>query len=252
VPENYDRYLGPLLFEPYARDLAARLPPETERVLELACGTGILTRRLRESLPDETTIVATDLNEAMVAYAREAVPGSGIEWQTADMQALQFAGGSFDAVCCQFGFMFLPDRPRGFAEARRVLRPEGILLANVWCAREETPALETFAAVLERLFPDDPPTFFDTPYGYHDEARLVADLRAGGWERFELETVTLVSESSSAEDLAAGFVRGSPLSHELAARGADPDEVVREVTAELGNERPFRPRLSARVIVATA
>jgi ubiquinone/menaquinone biosynthesis C-methylase UbiE len=132
VPQNYDRYLGPVLFEPYAADLVARVPAtDGLRVLELACGTGILTRHLRAALPETATLVATDLNPPMVDYARDAVGAPGIDWRQADMQELAFDDGSFDVVLCQFGFMFLPDTVRGFAEARRVLAPGGMLLANV-------------------------------------------------------------------------------------------------------------------------
>ena len=128
VPGFYDRHLGPVLFEPYAADLLSRLPTaDGLRVLEIACGTGIVTRRLREALPDSALVVATDLNEPMIAYAREAVPAPGIVWQQADAQALPFDGGSFNVVVCQFGFMFLPDKVEGFREARRVLSTDGVL-----------------------------------------------------------------------------------------------------------------------------
>ena len=125
VPALYDLHLGPVLFEPYASDLVSRLPSgDRLRVLEIACGTGIVTRRLQEALPD-AAIVATDLNEPMIDYARGAVPAPGILWQQADAQALGFDDGSFDVVVCQFGFMFLPDKVQGFREARRVLASGG-------------------------------------------------------------------------------------------------------------------------------
>src|SRR5437870_8968818 len=129
VPAFYDRCLGPVLFEPYANDLVARLDVgDDQRVLELACGTGIVTRRLREALPESATLVATDLFDAMLVHARSVVPDAGIEWQQADAQDLPFADGSFDTVVCQFGLMFLPDKVRGFREARRVLRDGGSLI----------------------------------------------------------------------------------------------------------------------------
>ena len=140
VPGFYDRYLGPVLFEPYAVDLVSRLPGgDRLRVLEIACGTGIVTRRLRESLGESATLVATDLNEAMVSHARAAVPAAGIDWQQADAQALVFDDGAFDVVVCQFGFMFLPDKVQGFREARRVLASGGVLFANVWHSMEANP-----------------------------------------------------------------------------------------------------------------
>ena len=254
VPGFYDRYLGPVLFEPYAVDLVSRLPTgDRLRVLEIACGTGIVTRRLRESLADSATLVATDLNEAMVAYARDAVPAPGIVWQQADAQALVFDDGSFDVVVCQFGFMFLPDKVQGFREARRVLASGGLLLANIWHSMEANPVAGAIHATVARLFPADPPRFMETPYGYHDTDRIRADMAHAGWEDVQLETVRVQSVGPSAAAFAAGFALGSPLTHELAERGADPDAVVRELTEALvpvGGERPFKPALAATVISA--
>jgi ubiquinone/menaquinone biosynthesis C-methylase UbiE len=255
IPEFYDRLLGPVLFEPYAVDLAARLPQgEALRVLELACGTGIVTRRLRESLDSRATLVATDLNEPMLVYASTSVPNPGITWQQGDAQALPFAEGSFDAVVCQFGFMFLPDKPQGFREARRVLAPGGVLLANVWHSLDANPPAAVIHATSAALFPSDPPLFMRVPYGYHDQEQLASDMIAGGWEEILFETLGVESIGTSAEDFARGFARGSPLTHELVQRGADLDEVTRAFTQALvpvGGERPFKAALSATVITAT-
>ena len=222
-------------------------------MLEIACGTGILTRLLRETLDDSASVVATDLNEAMVAYARDAVPAPGIVWQQADAQILPFRDGSFDLVVCQFGFMFLPDKVQGFREARRVLASGGLLLANIWHSLEANPVAAAIHATLARLFPADPPRFMETPYGYHDTERIRADMGHAGWENPHLETVRVESLGPSAEDFAAGFALGSPLTHELAERGADPDAVVGALTEALvpvGGRRPFKPVLAATVITA--
>ncbi|HXK13871.1 MAG TPA: class I SAM-dependent methyltransferase [Gaiellaceae bacterium] len=252
VPEFYDRYMVPWLFAAYAADLVARLPERDDlAVLEVACGTGIVTRRLREALPDSATLVATDLNDAMIDYARVAVPDSGIVWQQADAQALPFEDGSFDVVVCQFGFMFLPDKALGFREARRVLRPGGVLLGNVWNSRDENPWARSVHATVAELFPDDPPRFLDTPYGYFDPERIRADLADAGWDGVRLESVELESLAESAEVVATGIAKGSPLTFELAERGADPETVVGELAQRLagvGGERPFKAELSATVI----
>ena len=254
VPGHYDRGLGPVLFEPYAADLVRRLPAgEGLRVLETACGSGIVTRRLREALPASATLVATDLNEAMVDYARAAVPDPGIAWRTADAQALPFEDGAFDVVVCQFGLMFLPDKPLGFREARRVLAPGGTLLANVWRPLEENEYALTAHRLLARLLPDDPPRFFETPFGYSDRGALAADLTAGGWEDFRFEDVRVTSTSPTAALLAGGFILGSPLSFQLAERGADHQAVLAELAAllaALGGAEPFTAKLSATVITA--
>jgi SAM-dependent methyltransferase len=254
VPGFYDRCLGPVLFEPYAADLVGRLPSRDGlRVLETACGTGLVTRRLREALPTSATLVATDLNEPMLSHAREAVGGPGITWRVADAQALPFADGSFDVVVCQFGLMFLPDKPRGLREARRVLALDGVLLANVWQSLDENPAVQAVQTVVDRFFPDDPTRFLDTPYGYHEQAQLHADLSEGGWADAHLEDVRLTGRGPSALDFATGFVRGSPLTHELSERGADLDVITSELTNALipvGGDRPFEAQLAATVIIA--
>lgn len=254
LPVFYDRCLGPVLFEPYAADLADRVPVAPGlRVLELACGTGVLTRRLRAALPKSASLVATDLNDAMVSYAQAALPQSGIEWRTADAQALPFADASFDAVACQFGFMFLPDKPQGFREARRVLRPRGMLLANVWHSMDENPFVRAMHTRLGKEFPDDPPHFLLTPYGYHDTDQLRADVAEAGWEAVGLEDVRFRSVSPSAAEIATGFVRGTPLHHELVARNADLDRLVSELADSLipvGGDSPFTASLAATLITA--
>jgi SAM-dependent methyltransferase len=252
IPEFYDRFLGPALFEPYALDLVGRLPnDESLRVLELACGTGIVTRHIREALHSSATLVATDLNEPMVVYASNAVPNPGISWQQADAQALPFEDESFDVVVCQFGFMFLPDKPQGFREALRVLAPGGVLLASIWHSLEANPSAAVIDATVARLFPANPPRFFQTPYGYGDQERIAGDMAAAGWTDVRLETVQVESLSGSAEEFASGFAYGSPLTHELVERQADLDEVVRALTAALvpvGGDRPFRAALSATIV----
>ena len=221
VPGFYDRCLGPVLFEPYAEDLVSRLPSGRRlRVLEIACGTGIVTRHLRKSLPESATVVATDLNEPMVAYARGAVPDAGIVWQQADAQSLEFDDGSFDAVVCQFGLMFLPDKVQGFREARRALATGGTLLANIWHSMEANPLAAAIHTAVGRLFPSDPPRFLETPYGYHDTERIRADMADTGWQDVQFEAIHVQGTGPSAEEFATGFALGSPLTHELAERGA--------------------------------
>jgi SAM-dependent methyltransferase len=251
VPENYDRYLGPALFEPYALDLVSRLPPHGGRVLELACGTGRVTRHLRAALPGAATLVATDLNEPMLVYARAAVPDAGIVWQQADAQALPFEEASFDVVVCQFGLMFLPDKVQGLREARRVLATGGVFIAAVWESVAENPHARSIEAVLAELFPDDPPRFLDSPHGYHDSGRIRADYEAAGWETVSIESLRLTGRSASAREIAVGFASGSPLTHELAARGADPAAVADRITGALGDETPYELDLAALVLTAT-
>src|SRR5262245_10107323 len=169
IPENYDRYLGMVLFDPFARDLAGRLPNESRRILETACGSGIVTRRLLQALPPGATLVATDLNAPMVDHARAAIGSdSRVTWRTADMCDLGLPDRAFDTVVCQFGVMFVPDKASAMRESLRVLVPGGLYLFNVW----DSLALNRFAALANEVitdsFPDDPPGFYQVPFSMHD------------------------------------------------------------------------------------
>jgi ubiquinone/menaquinone biosynthesis C-methylase UbiE len=134
IPENYDRYMVPLIFEPFATDLAQRaaaLSPSA--VLETAAGSGVVTRALAPRLPPGASYAVTDLNQPMLDYASSRQgPDSRIKWRRADALALPFEDETFDLVCCQFGAMFFPDRISGYREAKRVLKPGGYFLFNVW------------------------------------------------------------------------------------------------------------------------
>ena len=253
VPATYDRILGPVLFGPYARDVVGRLPPGNGlRVLEIACGTGIVTRRLQEALSGRATIVATDLNEPMVEHARQAVASPEITWQQADAQSLPFADGSLDVVVCQFGYMFLPDKVQGLRESRRVLAPGGTLIANIWTSLDANPFAQAMHDALAFGFPDDPPRFLETPYGY-EEDRVRMDMTAAGWEDVRFETLEFESPCPSASHFARGFSHGSPLTHELIARGTDLEEateMLARAVIPVGGEQPFTAKLSAFVITA--
>ncbi len=189
IPKFYEEHLVPLIFEPYAGELASRLASrkltrKLTRVLEVAAGTGVVTRHLASALPKDVSIVATDLNQPMLDMAAEMGISRPVEWRAADAMQLPFEDGEFDAVVCQFGVMFFPDKAKAFAEARRVLRPTGVLLFNVWDRIEENEFADTVTTALESLFPKDPPRFLArTPHGYHDVARRRA-RPSGRWFRF--------------------------------------------------------------------
>jgi ubiquinone/menaquinone biosynthesis C-methylase UbiE len=256
IPANYDRYLGPFLFEPFARDLAARVDwVAGARVLELACGTGRLTRHLAGALTGGQQLTATDLNADMVSYARSVVPaGDAVIWQTADAADLSFDDERFDTVVCQFGLMFLPDKGAALREWIRVLVPGGQLLVSVWDAMEHSPASAIVHRTVVDAFPDDPPLFITVPHSMHDQRALHALVEAAGFVDIVVEEVDLVGESTTAADFARGFVYGSPLHTALAARAPDRVDEIHElvsnaVAAGLG-DNPMRSPLRALTISA--
>src|SRR5487761_2121784 len=174
IPQLYERYLVPLIFEPYAADLAARVAlREPTSVLEIAAGTGVVTRRLASTLAPAATIVATDLNQAMLDQAASMGMSRPVEWRQADATQLPFTDESFDVVVCQFGVMFFPDKPRAFSEARRVLRPGGAFIFNVWDRIDQNEFAHTVTLALEPLYPLDPPRFLArVPHGHSDTDAL--------------------------------------------------------------------------------
>jgi ubiquinone/menaquinone biosynthesis C-methylase UbiE len=222
VPELYDSLMVPLIFEPYADDIARRVAAlNPQDVLETAAGTGVVTRALARSLSANAKITATDLNQPMLDRAAGVGTQRPVEWKQADAMQLPFADESFDVVVCQFGAMFFPDRPHAFAEARRVLRPGGTFLFNVWDRIEENEFAHTVTKALATLFPADPPKFMArTPHGYHDGARIAADLAAAGFNKTALvERVTARSRAASAKVPAMAYCQGTPLRGEIEARG---------------------------------
>lgn len=253
IPLLYDRYLGPMLFEPYAVDLAARiaaLAPEV--VLETAAGTGIVTTRLAEALSDAASITATDLNQAMIDIAVAKITSSKIEWHACDATRLPFADGSFDSVLCQFGVMFFPSKVDAYKEARRVLRPGGKFLFSVWDRIEWSPIPKTISDAIAARYPADPPDFLRrTPYGYYDVETISNQLGEAGFGNIESVVVTLPSGCPSPRDAAIGQCHGSPLRGEIEAR--DPtglasatDAVAAALAARFG-EGPIESTMQAIV-----
>lgn len=255
IPEIYRRHLEPLLFEEYAADIARRLAPRPgERLLELACGTGIVTRRLAQTLPEGATLTATDLNEAMLAVARESVGSTPrIAYRQADACTLPFADASFDALVCQYGVMFFPDKALAMREARRVLATGGRYIFNVWDSLAHNPIPRIVQEAVAARFPGNPPDFLGaTPYGYFDRAEIERVARGAGFTKFDAHTVEFPSVAPTAEDAARGFIEGTPLLLALRERGvSDPSPYRAAAAAALAarlGDRPCRGTMRAVVV----
>ena len=250
IPEIYEKYLVPLLFVPYANDLANRVAARSpRRVLEVAAGTGVVTRAMASTLPGFVDIVATDLNQPMLDQAAALGTSRPVEWRQADALELPFPDASFDAVVCQFGVMFFPDKARAFTEFRRVLRPRGTLIFNVWDRIEANDFAATVTAALATLYPDDPPRFLvRTPHGYSEYASIGRDLLAGGFAA-PPEFIKRAERSCapSAREPAVAFCQGTPLRSELEARGAAPLEEATEAAAEQIAKRFGRDSVEGRM-----
>jgi ubiquinone/menaquinone biosynthesis C-methylase UbiE len=223
IPEMYERLMVPLIFEPYARDLAARLAKiRPDNVLETAAGTGVVTRALASALPAETRLTVTDLNQPMLDHAKGRQPAdSRIAWKQADALALPFEDRSFDAVACQFGAMFFPDKVQGYREARRVLKPGGHFFFSVWDRIEENDFADVITQELAAVFPNDPPRFLArTPHGYHHEKQIREEVKAAGFTNISIDAVDARSKAPSPRDPAIAYCQGTPLRSEIEARGA--------------------------------
>ena len=223
IPKIYESHLVPMIFEPYANDAVERLRKrQPSRVLEVAAGTGVVTRAMASQLPSTTEIVATDLNQAMLDEAAARGTSRPVQWRQADALALPFADRSFDAIVCQFGAMFFPDKVKAFSEARRVLKPGGVLMFSVWDRIEDNEFAAVITQTLATLFPNDPPNFLPrTPHGYCDRAAIQRDLTSAGFPRSAtIDTVTARSPAKSAQLPAVAYCQGTPLRSEIEARDA--------------------------------
>ena len=250
IPKLYETYLVPLIFEPYAADLANRLASRSvSRVLEIAAGTGVVTRALASVLPKSVSIIATDLNQPMLDHASAVGTTRPVEWRQADAMQLPFPDGAFDAVVCQFGVMFFPDKPKAFSEARRVLAPGGLLIFNVWDRIEENEFADTVTTALASVFPGDPPRFMArTPHGYHDLALIERDLAQGGFAAApQVTTVAAHSRATSPRVPAVAYCQGTPLRNEIEARDGSRLAEATDVAAEAIARRFGRGHVDGKI-----
>ena len=252
IPANYERYLGPFLFEPYALDLVSRLQDKKYNdILEIACGTGRATVHIARSVKHDT-LTATDLNPDMIEVAKQVVREPGIKWMPADAMALPFDKESFDLVVIQFGIMFFSDREKGMQEVYRVLRPGGKLIFTTWNRVETNEAIHEGRLIIESYFGDDPPIFYNVPFSMYNKKGLIALVSEAGFKNVKTTLVKKVGVSPSATDLAKGMVEGNPVY--LAIQEGDPslisviEEHIRKVVAEKFGDNPLKSPLEAWVV----
>jgi ubiquinone/menaquinone biosynthesis C-methylase UbiE len=258
IPENYDRYLGSMFFEPYAADLLSRISVrESGAVLELACGTGIVTRMLRDRLPATVKLIATDLSASMMEFAQRKFDASeSVDWRQADASSLPFPAAAFDAVICQFGLMFVPDKLQAMREAKRVLKPGGSFLFNVWAGLEHNDFARITHETVARFFEKDPPEFYQIPFGYHDRAAIESSLHEAGFDNVRSSDVSHASCSISAATAAIGLIEGNPIAQGITERDPAALPLIKEAVADALRKRfgegPIRGKLRALVFEASA
>ncbi len=250
IPENYDRHMVPLIFEPYAADLAQRSASFAPgAVLETAAGTGVVTRALAPRLSPDATYVVTDLNQPMLDYAAARQGADGrITWRQADALKLPFEDAAFDLVCCQFGAMFFPDRVAAYREALRVLKPGGRFLLSVWDRIEENAFADDVTNTLARIFPDDPPRFLArTPHGYHDADLIHAELERAGFSHVAVETRAEQSRAASPRIPAVAYCQGTLLRNEILARDAGKLEAATDLAESAIADRHGSGAVAAKI-----
>ena len=255
IPAQYDSKLVPMFFEPFAREIATRLPASATRVLETAAGTGVASPYLLQRLGTDGSLVVTDLQDGMLEFARARVGGDArVEVRAADAMSLPFGDRSFDVVVCQFGLMFLPDPVAGLREARRVLTTDGVLLLSTWASLADNPVSRTVHEVLAEAFPDDPPQFLTRPYSMHDAAAVTDLMHEAGFGYVRSETIASTAESETAHHAATGLLYGTPLFTQLQERGAsDLGEFVERAAVRLADAGGLAPmRLPMQAIIFTA
>jgi ubiquinone/menaquinone biosynthesis C-methylase UbiE len=248
IPKDYDAGLGPIIFAHYAIAMAQHaVSGATSHVLETACGTGIVTRALRDALPATTHLTATDLNGEMMDVARAKVKaGEAVDFQVADGTALPFADASFDTMICQFGMMFYPDKDRGFREAYRVLMPGGRYLFSVWDSHGYNPFGRITHGTIASFFSEDPPQFYAVPFSYSDLNQIKEALLAAGFDSIKASVLRRLQPVQDFGAFARGAVFGNPVLHQITQRGGASPETIRRAVADalrkdLGQEPTAMP-----------
>jgi ubiquinone/menaquinone biosynthesis C-methylase UbiE len=257
IPDNYEKCLGPLFFEPFASVVAERIRQiQPLSVLEVACGTGRLTKYLPAGLSAGASITATDVNPAMLDYAKNILAEhKGIRWAVVDAVNLPYENEAFDSIISQFGVMFYSDRPKAYSEAYRTMKPGGTFFFTAWDKFEFNPAARLTNETLTEFFPIDTPAFYKVPFSYHDERQIHQDLASAGFKNIRMEILRVKGYADTAETAAKGLLEGTPVYTAIAERDETMFTPMRKALAEklaflLGNKNLSVP-LQARLVTAT-
>lgn len=253
APECYERFFVPAIGAPLAADLVRRaaLRPG-ERVLDVACGTGVVARLAAQGVGDAGTVAGVDLNPGMLAVAESAAPPeASIEWHEASVEEMPLEDESFDVVLCQMGLQFVEDRPAALREMRRVLAPGGRLLLNA--PGPANPLFETFDDALQDHVGPEAAAFVRQVFALDDTGELRDLLTDAGFRDVEVEAEVVELRLPAAEDFLWQYVRSTPLAGILAEAGeAARDALEREVVGKWREfERADGMRGPQRMLVAS-
>ena len=256
IPEHYDKYLGPMYFEPYAIDVPTRFDANgMERVLEIGCGTGRVTRHLREALPDSCTLIASDISEDMLAYAKDKLKNENIEWQIIDAQSLPFEDNSIDLVVSCFAFMFVEDKAKAFSEVHRVLKKGGLFLLSLWDKLELNGPSDTYRKIVKEYIPENLPKIYGLPYSFYEKDEVKKSLLDTGFVNVSVDQDQKTAISNSVNEAAFGLSRGGSLYNEIMSRNpAWVDEIQQKLELELAKkygDHPMKAPMSAVICEAT-
>ena len=246
VPEHYEQCIGPMFFEPYAIEISKRIDASlVQFALEIGCGTGRVTRHLRRIISSASKLVASDISEDMLTVAKEKLKELDIDWQVIDAQQLPFDNNCIDLVVCSFGYMFVPDKLKAFAEAYRVLKPGGMLIFSTWDKLELNGASYAYRKIVKKFLGDSLPDSYKLPFSMNDQAAIKRMLKETGFSKIAIESVDKVSISQTAKEAANGLARGGSIYNEVIKH--DPllvEEIVKTLETELAEKFGASPMIA--------
>ncbi len=243
---HYEQFFGPLYFEPYAIEVAKRIDPvQVSIVLEIAAGTGRVTRHIRERISPSAKLIASDISEDMLAVAKKKLSYLDIEWQNIDAQQLPFVDNSIDLVVCCFGYMFVPDKAKAFAEVYRVLRPGGQFLFTTWDKLENNGASNSCRSIARKYLEEPLPESSNLATSMHDKCVIAQLLQDAGFPKISIEKVGLLCICATAKEAAYNFVEGGSVYDYIRKRHPDRiDEIKITVEKELAERFGSAPMIA--------